>query len=119
MHYLRLTFIVRIFTFNILNGFQIVLSIVCTILLLNGNATGQFEEPPEYSATSVPKNPSSVRQALGYNKYDGREVKNSDKRVLYGNNWEQFDNGNLDQPQSPNSFGQNQYYRNQPYRYYR
>ncbi|KAF2901141.1 hypothetical protein ILUMI_05045 [Ignelater luminosus] len=92
---------------------MIFLSIASAILLLNGNVTGQFDDPQQYAATAVPKNPSSVRQALGYNKYDGREVKNSDKSVLYGNNWELFDNGNLNRPQNPNSFGQNPYYGNQ------
>lgn len=91
-------------------------SIFAIFLLVQLVNCQYVDEPQQYAATAVPKDPTSVRQALGYNKYDGRDVQNSDKAVVYGNNWESFDNAN--QP----SQGQNQYYARQQqgnYRYKR
>ncbi|KAF5280378.1 hypothetical protein FQR65_LT03187 [Abscondita terminalis] len=83
------------------------LTIFALVILIVSQTTVSFPQFPvedQFSATVVPRDQSQARQLLGYNKYDGTEVKNSDKQVYYGNNWEQFDVPNNQQ------YNRNQYY---------
>ncbi|KAB0803646.1 hypothetical protein PPYR_00616 [Photinus pyralis] len=66
----------------------------CMVLIVHQMGTGysQFQAESQFVPTIIPKDPNQARQLLGYNKYDRSEVRNSDKAVLYGNNWEQFAN---------------------------
>ncbi|KAK4883982.1 hypothetical protein RN001_000253 [Aquatica leii] len=66
---------------------------VCAILIIcqaNLNVAQFPDLNSQFSQPAVPRDPSQARQLLGYNKYDRAEVRNSDKQVYYGNNWEQF-----------------------------
>ena len=64
--------------------------VTIVVILKIGSSYSQFPEDNQFVPTVIPRDPNQARQLLGYNKYDRSQVKDSDQKVLYGNNWEQF-----------------------------
>lgn len=65
-------------------------AVLLATLALGCYSAPQFRDPTEYQSTAVPQDPIHVRSVLGYDKYDGRAVAETNKTIVYGNNWERF-----------------------------
>lgn len=62
-------------------------------LLTCSYATDEHKSIPdviEFEPPTTPKNVAKARQILGYDIYDREPVNNRGRKVIYGNNWEQY-----------------------------